>query len=427
MEQAVNTVNEELNKMKLDITTKDQMKQIATISSQSDEVGDLISQIFDKVGKDGVVQVEESNTMGMSIEMVEGMQFDNGYISPHMVTDYGRMESVFENAEILLTDKKIISFRDFLPLLESMMNAGKKHLVIISEDVEGDALATLVINRMKGAFVSVAVKAPGFGDRRKQMLQDIAVLTGGTVISSEIGMKLENATMEHLGHAKKVVVTKDTTTIIDGQGDSEKINERIDQLRNEYKTSDKEFEKEKLQERLAKLTGGVALLRVGAATEVELRDKKLRIEDALSATRSAIEEGIVIGGGCALLQASMKINPKDYENEAERVGAEIVKKALSYPFVQIAENAGDEEPRGLITMLKTKWEENKNYGLNADEDIQDHQKCIVDMFKLGIIDPKKVARCSMENAMSVAAMFLTTEGVIAELPEKKPEAGNKIY
>lgn len=421
IESGVKTVVNELDKMKKEITTKEEMAQVATISAQNEEVGELIAEVFDKVGGDGVVQVEEGQTMGLSIDMVEGMQFDNGYISPYMVTDAGRMEAIYEDVMLLLTDKKIGSIQEILPLLESMAQAGKKNLVIIGEDIEGEALATLIVNKLKGTFNTLAIKAPGFGDRRKAMLQDIAILTGGRVISEEIGLKLENATVEDLGKARKIVSTKDDTTIVEGKGQSEAIQERVKQIKTEIEKSSSDFDKDKLQERLAKLTGGVAVIKVGAATEIELKEKKHRIEDALSATRAAVEEGVVIGGGAALLQASLKIDPKKLDSEEEQLGAEIVKSALAYPLNQIAENAGVDGTL-MQSKLQEAWAKNKNMGYDATSDIKlKPADQLTDMFKAGIIDPKKVTRSALENAASVAAMFLTTETAITEIPSDTPE------
>ena len=418
IETAVKIVINELDKMKKDITTKEQMSQVATISAQNTEVGELIAEVFDKVGGDGVVQVEEGQTMGLAIDMVEGMQFDNGYISPYMVTDPARMEAEYEDAMILITDKKIGSIQEILPLLEAMAQAGRKNLVIIAEDIEGDALATLIVNKLKGTFNTLAVKAPGFGDRRKAMLQDIAVLTGGRVISQEVGLKLENATIEDLGKARKVLSTKDSTTIVEGKGQAEAIKNRIAQIKTEISNTDSDFDKDKLAERLAKLTGGVAVIKVGAATEIELKEKKHRIEDALSATRAAMEEGVVIGGGAALLQASLKIDPSKYDSEEEKLGAEIVKNALAYPLNQIAENAGVDGTVIANELMKA-WDKSKTMGYDATTDIKlKPADQLTDMFKAGIIDPKKVTRSALENAASVAAMFLTTETAITEIPSE---------
>jgi chaperonin GroEL len=418
IQHAVKTVVEELDKMKKEIHTKAEMAQVATISAQSEEVGNLIAEVFDKVGGDGVVQVEEGQTVGLTIDMVEGMQFDNGYISPYMVTDPARMESVFQDPFILITDQKIGSIQEILPLLEAMAQAGKKQLVIIAEDVEGEALATLVVNKLRGTFHTLAIKAPGFGDRRKAMLQDIAVLTGGRVISQEVGLKLETATLEDLGRARKVVSSKEDTTVVEGKGRKEDIKARVAMIRNELENTTSDFDKEKLQERLAKLTGGVAVIKVGAATEVELKEKKHRIEDALSATRAAVEEGVVIGGGAALLQASLKIDPSKFDSIEEKLGAEIVKNALSYPVEQIAENAGM-DGKLIKEKLIEAWKKNKHIGYDANSPITAKIEAqLVDMFKAGIIDPKKVTRSALENASSVAAMFLTTEAAVTDIPKK---------
>lgn len=420
IEDAVHVVIDELDKMKKEVTTKEEMAQVATISAQNEEVGNLIAEVFDKVGGDGVVQVEEGQTMALSIDMVEGMQFDNGYISAYMVTDPSRMEAAYEDAMILLTDSKISSIQEILPLLESMAQAGRKNLVIIAEDIEGDALATLIVNKLKGTFNTLAIKAPGFGDRRKAMLQDIAILTGGRVISSEVGLKLENATIEDLGRARKVVTSKDNTTIVEGKGKQEDIENRVAQIKAEIQNTSSDFDKDKLAERLAKLTGGVAVIKVGAATEVELKEKKHRIEDALSATRAAMEEGIVIGGGSALLQASRQIDPEKMTSEEEKLGAEIVKNALTYPLNQIAENAGL-DGKVIEAKLFEMWAGNKNLGYDATKNIKlSPEEQVVDMFAAGIIDPKKVTRSALTNAASVAAMFLTTETAITDIPKEEP-------
>ncbi len=418
IEEAVAIVVKELDKMKKEVTSKEEMAQVATISAQNEEVGALIAEVFEKVGGDGVVQVEEGQTMGLSIDMVEGMQFDNGYISPYMVTDTARMESVYEDAMILITDSKIQSIQEILPLLESMAQAGKKNLVILAEDIEGEALATLIVNKLKGTFNTLAIKAPGFGDRRKAMLQDIATLTGGRVISSEVGLKLETTTIEDLGRARKVLSSADNTTIVEGKGQGDAIQNRVLQLKTEIENSNSDFDKEKLMERLAKLTGGVAVIKVGAATEVELKEKKHRIEDALSATRAAMEEGVVIGGGSALLQASRHIDPKKLGSEEEQLGAEIIKNSLAYPLNQIAENAGI-DGAVIRAELEKMWSTSKHMGYDATSDIQSKpSEQIVDMFKAGIIDPKKVTRNALTNAASVAAMFLTTETAITEIPKE---------
>ena len=417
IEDAVKLVVKELDKEKKDITTKEEMAQVATISAQSEEVGALISEVFEKVGGDGVVQVEEGQTMGLSINLVEGMQFDNGYISPYMVTDTARMESIYEAVDVLLCDKKISSIQEILPLLEGLAKEGRKNLVIIAEDIDGEALATLVVNKIRGTFNVLGIKAPGFGDRRRAMLQDIAVLTGARVISEEVGLKLENATTEDLGSVRKIVVTKDNTTIVEGKGELESIQNRVSQIKTEIDKSKSDFDIEKLQERLAKLTGGVAVIKVGAATEVELKERKHRIEDALSATRAAMDEGVVIGGGAALLQSSLQIDPSSFESEEEKAGAEIVKKALTYPINQIAENAGSNGVK-IQNALKKAWDTSKTMGYDANKSIKlKPEEQLVEMFDAGIIDPKKVTRYALENAASVAAMFLTTETAIVENPK----------
>lgn len=418
IESAVKIVVDQLDKMKKEVTTKEEMAQVATISAQSEEVGELIAEVFEKVGGDGVVQVEEGQTMGLSIDLVEGMQFDNGYISPYMITDTARMEASYDDAMILITDSKIQSIQEILPLLEAMAQSGKKNLVILAEDIEGEALATLIVNKLKGTFNTLAVKAPGFGDRRKAMLQDIATLTGGRVISSEVGLKLETAALEDLGRCRKVVSSKDNTTIVEGKGHADAIQTRVAQIKTEIEGSSSDFDKEKLAERLAKLTGGVAVIKVGAATEVELKEKKHRIEDALSATRAAMEEGIVIGGGAALLQASNHIDPKKFKSDEEQLGAEIVKSALTYPLNQIAENAGVD---GAVIQaeLQKAWGQHKNMGYDATTDIKAKPADqLVDMFKAGIIDPKKVTRSALTNAASVSAMFLTTETAVTDIPKE---------
>ncbi len=411
IETAVAKVIEELNKIKKDISTKEEISAVATISAQDPKVGDLIAEVMDVVGKDGVITVEEGQTMGLSKQLVEGMQFDNGYISPYMVTDPARMEAVFDNPHILITDKKISSIQDILPLLEDLSKTGKKDLVIIAEDIDGEALATLVVNKLRGTFNTLAIKAPAFGDRRKAILKDIAILTGGRVISEEVGLKLESTTIEDLGKARKIVSSKTNTTIIDGEGQKESIEARVNEIKSELDNTSSEFDKEKLMERLAKLTGGVAIIEVGAATEVELKEKKHRIEDALSATRAAVEEGIVPGGGTALIRAAKTLDSLDLKDEDEKVGVEIVKRALDYPAKQIAENAGQEGAVIVEAIKKTEG----NIGYNA----LDNQ--IEDLLEANIIDPTKVTRSALQNAASIAAMFLTTETAITDIKEDKPE------
>lgn len=414
MEKAVEAVVNELEKQAKQIDSKEEVAQVASISAQNEDVGTLIAEVMDLVGRDGVITVEEGQTLGLSKEVVEGMQFDSGYISPYMVTDTARMESVFEKAKILITDKKISSIQEVLPLIESLAQAGKKDLVIIAEDLEGDALSTLVVNKLRGTFNTLAVKAPAFGDRRKAILKDIAALTGATVISEEVGLKLENATIADLGEARKVIATKDETTIVEGAGKSEAVEDRVNEIKAEIENTSSDYDREKLQERLARLSGGVAIIRVGAATEVELKERKHRIEDALSATRAAVEEGIVAGGGTALLQASRVLEKMiaSAEDPDEKVGLQIVFDALSAPVRQIAHNAGKE---GSVVVEKVR-EQKVGTGFNAAKSVYE------DMAAAGIIDPKKVTRSALQNAASVAWVFLTCDAAITEIPEEKPEA-----
>src|SRR4051812_12521564 len=407
IEKAVDAVVDEIKKQSKEISGKDQIARVATISAGDDEIGDVIADAIEKVGKDGVVNVEEGQTFGMDLEFTEGMQFDKGYISPYMVTDQERMEAVLEDPYILIANSKIGSVRDILPVLEQTIQSGKP-LLIIAEDVEGETLATLVVNKLRGTFTGVAVKAPGFGDRRKRMLEDIAILTGGEVITEEMGLKLENTQISQLGRARRVVVTKDTTTIVDGAGDAEAIKGRINQIKAEVESTDSDFDREKLQERLAKLSGGVAVVKVGAATETEMKEKKHRVEDALQATRAALEEGIVPGGGVALLRASDAVKPEAYEDDDERTGARIVLRALEEPLRQIAENAGLEGSVVVNDVRKAK----KGQGLNAATGQ------IVDLVAEGIIDPAMVTRSALQNAASIAKNILTTEAIVAEIPDK---------
>lgn len=413
IERAVDMIVVELDRIKKNITTKEERAQVATISAQDEKVGQLIADAIEKVGPNGVITVEESQTLGMEIEHVEGMQFDNGYISPYMVTDTARMEATWEDPKILITDKKISSVQDVLPLLEKLAQSGKKELVIIAEDVEGEALATFVLNKLRGTFHVLAIKAPAFGDRRKEMLKDIAALTGGKLITDELGLKLENATLEDLGEARKVVSTKDTTTIVQGKGKKEDIEGRIDEIEVAIDKSTSDFDKEKLIERRAKLSGGVAIIKVGAATEIELKEKKHRIEDAVQATKAAVEEGIVPGGGVALLQASMVLEKIAAEIDSdEMTGVNIVRKALEMPAWQIAENAGREGAVIVNDIRNAK----QGTGFDAAKGV------MVDMVKAGILDPKKVTRSALESAASVAALFLTTKAAVTDLPEEKPAA-----
>ncbi len=388
---------------------KDEIAQVASISAADTEIGETIAEAMDKVGKDGVITVEEGQTFGMELEFTDGMQFDKGFISPYFVTDADRQEAVLENPYILIVNSKITAVNDLLPLLEKVMNSGKP-LLILAEDVEGEALATLVVNKLRGTFTSVAVKAPGFGERRKAMLQDIAILTGGEVISEELGLKTENTTVDMLGEAARVVVKKDATTIVDGKGKKADVDGRVKQIQAEIDESDSDWDKEKLQERLAKLSGGVAVVKVGAATEVELKEKKMRIEDALAATRAAVEEGIVAGGGVTLIRAQDSVDKITGGTEGEIVGRNIVQKALEAPLRQIAVNAGYE---GGVMVEKVKSEKG-NVGLNAATGET------TDLVKEGVIDPAKVTRSTVQNATSIASLVLTTEALIAEEPEDEP-------
>jgi len=420
IDKAVKATIEILNKIKKPIKTKTEKAQVATISSEDKEVGDLIAEVMEEVGKDGVVTVEESQTFGLSKELVEGMQFDNGYISHYMVTNAERMEAEYRDPYILITDQKISSINDILPLLEKLSQLGKKSLVIIAEDVEGEALPTLVVNKLRGTFNSLAIKAPGFGDRRKEMLQDIAIVTGGRVISEEIGLKLEGVEIEMLGQATKIVSTKEHTTIVGGKGEKKNIEDRIKQIKAQLEKTDSEFDKEKLQERLAKLSGGVAIIKVGAATEAEMKYKKFKIEDALNATRAAIEEGIVPGGGAALIRAAFSLNEiiKGELSEEEKIGVKIVEKALESPLRQIAENAGIKDISIMVEDIRK--EENIGYDFSKI-DPRNIKKSRVNMIEAGIIDPLKVARSALQNAASMASVFLTTEAVITDKPEEKKE------
>ncbi|WIM96157.1 chaperonin GroEL [Actinoplanes oblitus] len=409
IEAAVASVSEGLSQIAKDVETKEQIASTASISAGDTTVGEIIAEAMDKVGKEGVITVEESNTFGLELELTEGMRFDKGYISAYFMTDAERMEAVFDDPYILIANSKISAVKDLLPVLEKVMQSGKP-LVIIAEDVEGEALATLVVNKVRGTFKSVAVKAPGFGDRRKAMLEDIAILTGGAVISEEVGLKLDAADLSLLGQARKVVITKDETTIVDGAGNAEQIQGRVNQIRAEIERSDSDYDREKLQERLAKLAGGVAVIKVGAATEVELKERKHRIEDAVRNAKAAVEEGIVPGGGVALVQAGKTAFDKLDLSGDEATGANIVKVALDAPLRQIAVNAGLE---GGVVVEKVRNLE-PGHGLNAANGEY------VDLLAAGIIDPAKVTRSALQNAASIAALFLTTEAVVADKPEKNP-------
>jgi chaperonin GroEL len=407
IEKAVDQVVAYIGSQSKEVSGKDQIARVATISAGDEEIGDVIADAIEKVGKDGVVNVEEGQTFGMDLEFTEGMQFDKGYISPYMVTDQERMEATLEDPYILIANQKIGSVRDVLPVLEQVIQSGKP-LLIIAEDVEGESLATLVVNKLRGTFTGVAVKAPGFGDRRKRMLEDIAILTNAEVITEEMGLKLENTQVSQLGRARRVVVAKDTTTIVDGAGDTDAIKGRINQIKAEIENTDSDFDREKLQERLAKLSGGVAVVKVGAATETEMKEKKHRVEDALQATRAALEEGIVPGGGVALLGATSAVKLDGYEDEDEKTGAKIVLRALEEPLRQIAENSGLEGSVVVNDVRKAK----KGHGLNAATGE------IVDLVAVGVIDPAMVTRSALQNAASIAKNILTTEAIVAEVPEK---------
>jgi len=413
IEAATKAVVKQIGEDAIEVTTKAEIGNVASISAQDRVIGELIADVMDKVGKDGVITVEESKGLEFETEYVEGMQFDRGYISPYFITDPEHMEASVADAYVLIYDKKISAAADIVPLLEKLVQIGKRELVIIAEDVDGEALATLVLNKIRGMLNVVAIKAPGFGDRRKAMMQDIATLTNGQVISEETGRKLESTTIADLGRAEKVVITKDDTTVVGGKGDPAMIKGRIDQIRVEIDKSTSDYDKEKLQERLAKLSGGVAIIRVGAATETELKEKKHRVEDALSATRAAVEDGIVPGGGVALINAMKALEGIKMDNDDAQIGVNIVRKALEIPLRKIAENAGKDGSVILENVRRAQKEKkNKNIGFNVISE------AYVDMIKDGVIDPAKVTRGALENAASIAAMILTTEALITDVPEK---------
>ncbi|MDX1674051.1 MAG: chaperonin GroEL, partial [Longimicrobiales bacterium] len=414
IDTAVEKVVEELASLSVETKGKKEIAQVGAISANNDhEIGELIADAMEKVGKDGVITVEEAKGLETTLETVEGMQFDRGYLSPYFVTDSERMEAVLEDAMVLIHDKKISAMKDLLPVLEKVAQQGKP-LLIIAEDIEGEALATLVVNKLRGTLKVIAVKAPGFGDRRKQMLQDIAVLTGGNVISEEVGFKLENAVVGDLGQAKRIVVDKDATTIVDGAGEEEQIKGRIEEIRAAIDKSTSDYDREKLQERLAKLAGGVAVINVGAATETEMKEKKARVEDALHATRAAVEEGIVPGGGVALLRAMIKLADFQVDNEEEQIGVDILLRSLSEPLKLIANNAGKE---GSIVVERVKESDDVNFGYNAQTDVYE------DLVEAGVIDPTKVTRTALQNAASISSLLLTTECVVVEEPEENEGGG----
>jgi chaperonin GroEL len=413
IEAASKAIAEAITKQAIAIKTKEEISSVAAISAQDKEIGDLIAEVMDKVGKDGVITVEESKTLQFETEYVEGMQFDRGYISAYFVTDPEHMEAKIDDPYILIHDKKISAATDIVPILEKLVQIGKRELLVIAEDIDGEALATLVLNKLRGMLNAIAVKAPGFGDRRKAMLQDIAILTGGTVITEELGRKLETVTIQDLGRAGKIVATKDDTTIIEGQGDPAKIKGRIEEIKVEIDKSTSDYDKEKLQERLAKLSGGVAVIRVGAATETELKEKKHRVEDALSATRAAVEEGIVPGGGVALINAREAIKDLKMDDEDSTIGVNVVRKALEVPMMKITENAGQDGAVVIDTVRRMQVsKKSKNIGFDVIKGEY------VDMVATGIIDPAKVTKGALENAASIAAMILTTEALVTDVPEK---------
>ncbi len=411
IDKAVEVAVDQFKKVSKPIETREQIANVAAISAADESIGNLIADAMEKVGKDGVITVEESQTLGTDLNVVEGLQFDKGYLSPYMVTDTERMEATLDDPYILIANQKITAVADLLPILEKVMQAGKP-LFIIAEDVEGEALATLVVNKIRGTFTGVSVKAPGFGDRRKSMLEDIAIVTGGQIITEELGIKLENVTMDMLGQARQIKVTKEETVVVEGKGKTDDIKGRINQIKAEIEQSDSEFDKEKLQERLAKLAGGVAVIRVGAATETELKEKKHRIEDALSATRAAVEEGIVAGGGTVMLSAIPALAKMKITDADEATGAKIIEKAMEEPLRQISNNAGME---GSIVVEKVKSLTN-GHGLNAETGEY------IDMFKAGIIDPAKVTRSALQNAASISSLILTTEAAVADKPEEEGAA-----
>ncbi|MEJ0021509.1 MAG: chaperonin GroEL [Candidatus Doudnabacteria bacterium] len=420
IDKAVVFVVDELKKVKKDVKTSEEIAQVATISSLDPEVGKLIAEAMNEVGKDGVITVEEGQTIGLQKEVVKGMRFDKGFVAPYMVTNPERMEAIWENPYILITDKKISSIQDVLPLLEKVAQSGKKDLVVIADDIEGEALTTFIVNKLRGSFNALAIKAPGFGDRRKEMLADIAVLTGGEVITEELGLKLETTTLQQLGQARRVIANKETSTIVDGAGDKKKIEDRVTQIKTELKNSTSDYEKEKLQERLARLAGGVAVIKVGAATETEMKEKKFKIEDALNATKAAVEEGIVAGGGAALAKIAPQL--EDFGNSvtaAEKIGVMIVRRAIEVPLKQIAMNAGLSESSVLSEVQRS----DSNTGFDFGSfDANNWRSGLKDLIAAGVIDPVKVTRTALQNAASVAGELLTTEAVVVDKPEPKQSA-----
>ncbi len=413
IDKAVKVVVKGLKDISQKVESHDEIANVGSISADDKEIGNMIANIFDEVGKDGIITVEESKTLGLSKEIVKGLQFDKGYISPYMITDSEKMESVLENPYIIITDKKITNIQEILPLLDKIVQSGKKDLLIIADDLSGEALATLILNKLRGTFNVVAVKTPGFGDRKKELMEDISIVTGSKIISEEIGLKLDKTELDNLGSARRVVINKDNTTIVEGGGDAENIKNRIKQIKKQIESVDSDFDKEKLEERLAKLSGGIAVIKVGAATEVEQKEKQHRVEDAVRATKAALEEGVVTGGGIALLRSAKALENINLDDIDEKIGADIILRALEEPIRQIAENAGRS---GEVVLEEAKKREN-----NEGFDVTKGE--FVDMFKAGIVDPTKVTRSALENAASVASMFLTTKVVVTDIPEKKDNPG----
>ena len=413
IDKAVKVVIKELKGISQKVETHDEIANVGSISADDKEIGNMIADIFDEVGKDGIITVEESKTLGLSKEIVKGLQFDKGYISPYMINDSEKMEAVLENPYIIITDKKITSIQEILPLLDKIVQSGKKDLLLIADDLNGEALATLILNKLRGTFNLVAVKTPGFGDNKKELMEDIAIITGSKVISEEIGLKLDKAELDDLGNARRIVINKDNTTIVEGGGDAENIKSRMKQIKKQIELVDSDFDKEKLEERLAKLSGGIAVMKVGAATEVEQKEKQHRVEDAVRATKAALEEGVVPGGGIALLRCTKDLENIDLDSVDEKVGVDIILRALEEPIRQIAENAG--RSGEVILEEAKKRKENEGFDVTKGE--------FIDMFKAGIVDPTKVTRSALENAASVASMLLTTKVVVTDIPEKKDNPG----
>jgi len=413
IDKAVKVVIEELKNISQKVETHDEIANVAAISANDKEIGNMIANIFDEVGKDGIITVEESKTLGLTKEIVKGLQFNKGYISPYMITDSEKMESVLENPYIIITDKKITNIQEILPLLDKIVQSGKKDLLVIADDLSGEALATLILNKLRGTFNVVAVKTPGFGDNKKELMEDIAIITGSKVISEEIGLKLDKTELNDLGHARRIIINKENTTIIEGGGQAENIKNRIKQIKKQIENTDSDFDKEKLEERLAKLSGGIAVIKVGAATEVEQKEKQHRVDDAVRATKAALEEGVVPGGGIALLRSSKVLDNIEVDDEDEKIGVDIVLKALEEPIRQITVNAGQSGEVVLEEAKKRK--ENEGFDVTKGE--------FIDMFKAGIVDPTKVTRSALENAASVSSMLLTTKVVVTDIPEEKENPG----